>query len=207
MRRCQFGFEALLDYVEGRLRPGDRARVESHLASGCSACREQVSILESLLPQLTQALAMDLPLVSASALQFAQNLFQTVDRQNPVESIREWVGRLVFDSRLRSALAGSRDESGQSVMCLYAAGPYQVDIWAEKQPAGSWYLIGQLTDQTESRAIAVDGIAFTSISGHSQTVRQEESEFHISSVASGSYTLTLRSLEDAIRVEEVIVGD
>lgn len=207
MIQCRFPFDLLLGSIEKSLDKEAGERVEAHLATGCPDCSLQVARLEKLVRHLGPALSLDLPPVSEAALRKATDLHRAEAPAQKAGAIREWLGRLVFDNRSRPALAGARDASVSSAMRLYAAGPFQVDIWGEKLSGGDWYLIGQVSSESRGANILPESVSLSSGTGQAVSAVFEGAEFHIAPVNAGTYALTVATEGDRIRIEDLIVGE
>ncbi len=197
MKRCGMPFEILVDYHEGHAGEQEVRQVREHLAQGCSSCKEQLAGLGRLFSAMSAA-----PLEHApdAARERARALFR--ERYEPKRR-PSLLARLVFDSRTRPALAGARGEAAVDYQLRFEAGPYEVELWQERQPAGSWYLIGQVS--TQGAPVRPASASLLAV-GAESAASLEEDEFHMAGVKPGLYSVRLDLPEGELLLPEVPIG-
>lgn len=197
MDRCRMSFETIIDYYQERLDAAQMAEVRAHLATGCESCSTQIAWMQRALP----ALSADFQSAPESAQERVRQLYrEQYAASNPARPpIIPW---LVFDNRLSPALAGVRD-SGADAQALYRTAQYDIDIWQEQDTPETWYLIGQALAREGGAATAPVSARLESPTGEARPADLDGSEFHISGIPGGTYTLRLTMPDGEIQIPEL----
>lgn len=169
-------FVEILDLLEGKLDARWKARIESHLESGCSSCHENVKWARQ-----TSLLMKSSDLVDAPefVVQKALQAFPPKRR-----SLQEWVrAKLEFDSALMPALQGVRSEDAGPRQWTYATSSHKVFLMLQPGAQGAT-LTGQVTvsPKSESRSCLVQLVRGSKVVASSST--NENGEFVLSPVPS-----------------------
>lgn len=143
MTRSNPNFEQLLAYAAGELPPGESTRIEAQMAVS-SDTAATVARLRTTLAGM-RADRGEAP--SAAAIARARAIFKPVadGKLNWLDKIQQAVARLVYDSRVESALAGFRgDSDGFELTFDSEAGGIELQL--EPETTGSkWRVMGQVT--------------------------------------------------------------
>lgn len=208
MLNCRISFDRLVDFEEHLLSPSESDRIARHIAAGCARCTSALATLRMVMPQMGHALAIDLPSLSTDMINRALAVYDRFGAAvAPASTVPNWIGRVVFDTRKQMAFARDFSTGGGSSMVMFEAGPYHVDLWSERMSSNSWYMIGQASSESRKSDIKPDRVTLASASGERLLSLFEGEEFHLRSVAPGSYTLSLEMADGTIRLEDVTVGE
>lgn len=154
-RRESYDREKLLAYAAGELSVQDAAAIEAYLAQN-SAAREFVTLYRSVVETMVNDASVEPPI---ETIQAAKAIFNPIAVRRPsharptwMDSLRQLVATLTFDSRFQPALAGYRGGStGFELGFTSAAG--DIDLQAEpvqddrsaSRDTSRWRLIGQVS--------------------------------------------------------------
>ena len=132
--------EELVNYLEGQASSGERAALETHLAS-CKDCVEMKEDTQVLLTQLKADASFEPP---ADLLQWGINLFQPVMRPE-VGGLRKIIASLIFDTYDQPMLAGVRHVGLAPRQLVFRAGDVDVDVKIQSMEANDRVtLVGQV---------------------------------------------------------------
>lgn len=199
-RNCRISLETLLDYLEGRTAEAAGREIATHLESGCARCTPQVAELQRLLPVMREAYEYEAP---ASVVERAK----AIHRERFVKPTRiSLIGRLISDSRAGFAMAGARGAERAGVRMVFATDDHDIDLWQEREPGGSWYVIGQAVVRSSGNALTPDAVELLTPSGIVSEATAEADEFHLADVPAGSYDLRLVLGDTDIILPNVTVG-
>jgi hypothetical protein len=188
-------FTKLADMAEGRMAAEERAVSSSHL-SACQRCAAKLTRLESVLGLMRTDEMEDAPREVVSR---AINLFRSRAASPASTLVQRIVAALSFDSLRTSPAYGVR--SGQAATArqlLYNAGKYDLDLRITETGEG-WVVSGQvLGEERAGGRIELEG---------EQEVVQadlnEQYEFMLPAVPTGSYRLRLRFTDLEVEVPQL----
>ena len=197
------GFEQMIDYLDGKLKPAEAKRVAAHLASDCAACGETRAWYERV-----RAVAANDDTVAPPAWVFKQavRIFDTARRPRLTERIGQAIATLIFDSFARPQLAGIRSTETANRQLLYRAGDYAIDLQIAPSMGGRGDLIGQVLREGEATFESVAHLPLEIACGSQlfyATVTDEMGEFKISDVDYGTYDLRINLAEGQITIPEL----
>lgn len=186
-------FAKLVDLAEGRLlrdAPGE------HLAH-CLDCAARLKQLEALLNTMRQDTMEDAPpeLIARTVA-----LFRARSREAAPSLMRRIVAALRFDSQQMSPAYGVRSgQTGGARQLLYSAGENDLDLRLS-QSDGAWVISGQvLGPDCMNAEIELQGETTAS----QRAVLNEQCEFRLSPVPSGSYHLRLRLVDTEVEIPQL----
>jgi hypothetical protein len=192
-------FAELADLAEGRLAPEARQGKLEHL-NACSRCSAKLSRLEQVISLMRTDDGADAPPALVSQ---AINLFRAraaSDANTSSSFARRILAALSFDSLQMSPAYGVRSGHAAARQLLYSAGENDLDLRVTRS-GEDWVVAGQLLGaDCEGLAGAVE------LQGAENTVRaalNEQCEFRLPAVASGSYTLRVRLGDELIEIPEL----
>jgi hypothetical protein len=190
-------FQQLADYLEERLLPGERAKLEDHIAH-CRQCANELDYLQRMTRFLKTA--EDAP---PSVIKHALDLFHRKTEPKPVLSglRRRVLAVLQFDSVGLTPAFGVRSGKPGSRQLLFSTNVDEIDLRIE--PEGqSWLISGQVLGETGGQGMVV----LEGASGISETTLNELSEFTLPPVEAGTYKLILSLATVDVEIEEIKVG-
>lgn len=201
MKRCGISFETLADYQDGMADVEASVQVRAHLDAGCAHCREILAWLNTSAVTLREAQRVQVP---QTALDRAYVLFR--ERFRAPERI-SWLARLQFDShRGLPALAGARGARPEGFQLIYSTDAHDIELFQEPTEAGTWYVIGQVMPREGDGTIVPQQVIFRAKEGGNVSVTPQTEEFHLPSVPSGLYQVSLRLAEGDIALADVSIG-
>ena len=170
-------FARLADLVEGRSASDERAESLQHV-SQCSKCRAKLTDLESLLGLMREDAAEDAP---PHLVINAIRLFRARAKRE-----RCLFAVLKFDSFQMSPAYGVRSPRTGARQLLYSAGDYDIDLRVTPE-SETWIVSGQVFgDDCTGGRIELEGAT-----GLSQSALNDQCEFTLPPVPSGSYNFRL----------------
>jgi hypothetical protein len=176
-------FAKLADLAEGRLSPAEQGATGVHL-SACSRCAAQFSSIQRVLGLMLSDRAEDAP---PEAVSRAINLFRSRASSEAPSLVQRIVAALSFDSLQMSPAYGVRSGQKGARQLLFNAGAYDLDLRLT-QSGETWNVSGQILGQEcASGQIELEGEAT-----RAHAVLNEQCEFKMASLPSGSYRLRLR---------------
>src|SRR5690348_7115996 len=134
-----------IDFVNHLATSGRREAMERHLATGCTRCKETVSLWQKVGKSAAAEASYQPPLdsVRLAKAAFAASGVALAHSKKHSPGLIE----VLFDSFLQPAVAGARAVVIGTRQMLYRADPYQIDIQIEPKPGGNRLVItGQLLD-------------------------------------------------------------
>jgi hypothetical protein len=192
-------FAELADLAEGRLAPEARQGKLEHL-NACSRCSAELSRLEQVISLMRTDDSVDAPPALVSQ---AVNLFRAraaSDASTSPSLARRILAALSFDSLQMSPAHGVRSGQAAARQLLYSAGENDLDLRVTRS-GEDWVVAGQLLGaDCEGRAGSVE------LQGAENTIRaalNEQCEFRLPAVASGSYQLRVRLGDELIEIPEL----
>lgn len=192
-------FGQLVDLIEDRLKPGERAQLQTHLAD-CAQCSNELAHLEHLVGLMRTDTAEDAP---APVLAHAVNLFQTQPARMPVAlGLRHrLLAALRFDSIGLAPAFGVRAGEPRARQLLFSAEAHEIDLRIE--PAGAaWIISGQVLGESA----AGERAELHGVTGDTQAAFNAQSEFVLPPVAAGRYKLILHLAHVDVEVDELRIG-
>lgn len=130
-----------IDFVNRVASSQQIAAMQKHLDTDCKRCKEAVALWQKIRRVASHDISFQPPEQSVLAV---RNAFATA-RWTPKTKKDGGALRLLFDSFLQPALAGTRSVGTRMRQMLYRADPYQVDIQVEGKAEGNRLTVtGQL---------------------------------------------------------------
>lgn len=187
-----------------------RQEIASHLATGCDQCLSDFVWFQKTL-QIARSDRLQAP--PPAVLHGALRIFRE-QRQPAGETLAgppRLVGRVLFDSRNASRLAGARGAAQWGRQVLYAVEPLnlQIDLRVERD-APCMHLAGQILHATAPAAPAIpERIAVESLGGDSEVSILATGEFTATLADNGPHTLVVRiaNQEIALPIPEGLDDD
>lgn len=176
-------FEQLVDLVEGRLSAAEQPRVLAHLAT-CPKCTAEKAWLENVIGLMRNDSTEAAP---AAAVDRALRLFQArAQRAKATPKPRPRIFAILqVDNTLPPLAFGLRSGQLETQQQLYSADDYDLDL--RLKPVGTeWVVSGQLLGKSTGGKVALQGETI-----HVTAALNELSEFVLTAVPSGRYTLVL----------------
>lgn len=136
-------FEVLLAFVRGEASEKSREEIAAHLSSGCRNCSEAETWIRETLEVAEADESFD---IAADLIQWSVSHFKAHPPSRAV-SVREIIGRLIFDSLSSPEFAGVRSERSSPSpgrQMLYRAEGYDVDVRVEPEAPQLDAVIGQV---------------------------------------------------------------
>jgi len=190
-------FAELADLAEGRLAPEARAASLNHV-NACSRCSAKLSRVEQVISLMRTDEGEDVPPALVSQ---AINLFRARAARDTSPSLtRRILAALSFDSLQMSPAYGVRSGQGAARQLLYSAGENDLDLRVT-QSGQEWVVAGQLLGancEGSSGSVELQGADVT-VSAE----LNEQCEFRLPAVASGSYQLRVRLGDELIEIPEL----
>ena len=139
--RSHLDLRSALDYLESRMKAGERRAVEDHLGSPCAACRERLRELG----QFVERMLLDrVPAVPRILHERALQVFEPVPARARRERLRASIASLLFDSWLQPLPAATRRAVGETRRLRYALGLNVLELELEAESPESRTLRGRL---------------------------------------------------------------
>jgi hypothetical protein len=170
-------FEKLAALAEDGPATGERAESLKHI-SGCGQCEKKLAGLSNLIALMREDTAEDAP---RALIAGTIGLFRKRDKK-----VRRLSAILKFDSWQMSPAYGVRSTHAGARQILYSAGDYDVDLRIVPQDE-NWIISGQVFGEDCVGA----RIELESITGSAQSALNNQCEFTLPPVLSGSYNLRL----------------
>jgi hypothetical protein len=141
-----FSLEKWVDFARNVIREEEKAKMQSHLQSGCSECLKELNLWRRL-QQTAQRESTYEPSDGAVRTVNATFANQRIGRPR---SAKQEVGALLFDSFRSSAFAGVRSSGSVARQLLYGASSYRIDIRIEPQTdSEKVLLVGQILNSAD----------------------------------------------------------
>ena len=122
-----FKTEQWIDFVNEAVSTEAKRDMERHLAQGCQACNQTVSVWRKVRNAAKVEGNYEPP---ADAVRIAKAAFASSNLALGRERECTWA-KVVFDSILQPAAEGARSMAARSRQMLYRADPYQIDVQIE----------------------------------------------------------------------------
>lgn len=182
-------FEKIASLAEGSLAEEERHESLNHV-SRCEQCRASLSGLERLIALMREDVTEDAP---AHLINSAVGLFQPRDTK-----IRRLIALLKFDSLQMTPAYGVRSAGAGTRQILYSAGEYDIDLRVVAQDE-SWIISGQVfgDDCTGGR------VELKGATGMTESSLNNQCEFTLPAVPSGSYNFRLRLSDSEVEIPEL----
>ncbi len=199
-RPSHIQFTRLVDWVEDRLLPTERAQVQEHLAA-CSQCQAELAHVERMVNTMTNDQATDPP---PQVLSRALRIFDAKQTLATPTLAQRLVAALRFDSAQLSPSLGLRAGSAGGRQLIFSIGAFDLDVRITPPTADEtgWILAGQVLG---SDAI----VGHVSLQGTRETHEvplTDPGEFVLPPVASGEYRLVVYMAAQEIVVDSLLVG-
>lgn len=165
-----------VDFVRAVASADEHARMQQHLASGCTACAHTVDLLQRLAQ--TVVAAESVPEVPAAVLKRAQTIASLRKREKV--GLAQVIATLVYDSFRQPLPAGIRTDRIGSRQLLYEAGDICIDLRIDFEKGGRLIsLVGQASsrEQSERGLVSLPVILMSGSELLAQTVTNEYGEF------------------------------
>lgn len=181
--------------AEGRLAADERNLSSAHLST-CSRCAAKLTRLESVLGLMRKDETEDAPPQTISR---AINLFRSRAVSHKPSLVQRIVAALSFDSLQMTPAYGVR--SGQAAAArqlLYSAGDYDLDLRITETKEG-WVVSGQVLGEERAGGQI-------ELEGGERVVRtdlNDQHEFRLPAVPTGSYQLRLRFTDLEVEVPQL----
>lgn len=190
-------FERLVDLAEARLPVEEKAQLMVHVAS-CANCQQTVARLGRLLGLMHADQSEDAP---PAVMARAIRLFPVQAVATQEHPVRRLLAMLRFDNWQQTPALGMRSEGASARQCLLTAGDYDIDLRIAPI-GGDWQVAGQVLSDN-----AANGrVALHSASTVLQTQLNDQSEFTLSPVPAGFYTLLFHLPDVELEVDALQVG-
>jgi hypothetical protein len=185
-------FEKLAALAEGGLAEDERAESLKHV-SRCNRCEAKLAGLASLMALMRKDVAEDAPRpLIASAIGLFRPREQKVRRLSAI---------LRFDSLQMSPAYGVRSARAGARQILYSAGDYDIDLRVVPQDE-AWVISGQVFgEDCMGGRIELEGAT-----GMSQSALNNQCEFTLPPVPSGSYNFRLCLSDAQVEIPQLELG-
>ena len=187
-------FAKLADLAEGRLTSTEQEASNAHLSS-CSRCAALLSSLEHVFGLMHSDKTEDAP---PEVVSRAINLFRARAASKEPSLVRRIVAALSFDSLQMTPAYGVRSGQSAARQLLFSAGPYDLDLRII-QSGEAWNVAGQILGQECSGG-------HVELAGEATLTRadlNEQCEFKMAAIPTGSYTLRLRLPDLEVEIPEL----
>lgn len=166
-----YPIEQWVDYSRGLADPARRTAMQAHLASGCDACSALLQLVSRFSNQMKQEAELD-KLTQPLARQAAA-IFALPKLDSSIWS--RLAATLIYDSRLDPVPAGTRSGNAQARHLLFSAGPYRIDLSAEKRAQGL-SIVGQILHEQPTSSTS-EPLAIQLLSGQRILLDNQTNEF------------------------------
>jgi hypothetical protein len=141
-----FSLEKWVDFARNVIREDEKAKMQSHLQTGCSECLKELNLWRRLQQTAQRETAYE---PSHGAVRAVNATFANQRIGQPRSAKRE-VGALLFDSLRTPVLAGARSSGSIARQLLYGAHTYRIDIRIEPQTGSEKVLlVGQILNSAD----------------------------------------------------------
>jgi hypothetical protein len=130
-----------LDFLEQRLEPAARRRVEEHLGRPCVACRERVRALGEMLATMRSDRAGEVP---AFLHERALGVFAPTERPSRVRGLVDAIAELLFDSSTQPLTAAARRSVGEARRLRFRLGTHTLELEIEREGSRTATVRGRL---------------------------------------------------------------
>jgi hypothetical protein len=189
-------FAQVVDLVEGRLSVADQAQAQAHTA-GCARCAAQFTWLARVIALMRADKGDDPP---AQVVARAVDLFRMRGTLDPVGVRQRRLAALHFDSWRTAPPLGVRGGARLDRQLLFNAEGCDVDVRIRRF-GEVWAVAGQVLGPDQSGQVTLQGASSTL-----QGVLNEMSEFTLSPVSPGTYTLIVQLPSVEVEINGLEVG-
>jgi hypothetical protein len=141
-----FSLEKWVDFARNVIREDEKAKMQSHLQSGCPECLKELNLWRNLQQTARRESAYE---PSDGAVRTVTAVFANQRIGRPL-SARHEVGALLFDSFRSPGFAGVRSSGSVARQLLYGANSYRIDIRIEPQTdSEKVLLVGQILNSSD----------------------------------------------------------
>lgn len=189
-------FAQVVDLVEGRLSAGDQAQAQAHTAN-CARCAAQFTWLARVIALMRADKAGDPP---AQVVARAVDLFGMRRTLDPVAVRQRRTAALRFDNWRTGPALGVRGGARPERQLLFNAEGFDIDVRISRR-GEVWAVVGQVLGPEQSGQVTLRGASSTL-----QDVLNELSEFKLSPVSPGTYTLIVQLPSVEVEITELEVG-
>jgi hypothetical protein len=141
-----FSLEKWVDFARNVIREDEKAKMQSHLQSGCTECLRELNLWRRLQQTAQRESAYE---PSDGAVRTVNATFAN-QRSGRPRSAKHEVGALLFDSFRSPAFAGVRSSGSVARQLLYGANSYRIDIRIEPQTdSEKVLLVGQILNSAD----------------------------------------------------------
>ena len=183
----------------------------------CATCRAELERIRQVTTIMRRDASVDAP---SHIIHRAIDIFRAPQTHGAIipkpSRVRRLLAELNFDSLGMSPAHGLRSASaalsvGDSRQMLFGVGEIDLDLRATQTEDGSWMLDGQILgapdaqSEAQSNGVVVlqrTGSAPDGVTSEASATLDELYEFHLSTVASGTYRLTITVGETEIEIPE-----
>jgi hypothetical protein len=179
-------YETLLNYMEERLSPQERAAAEAHLAPSCESCEQRMAQLRKVLQSVQNDHTTPPP---ASVLKQAMEIPLTKPRPSQPGRWTRLIASLSFDSHLQLSSTLTRGASRERQM-LFTAEQMDIDLKISSGRGGH-DVLGQLLGAPQTGEAIPVFVSLQSNSGAFLKVTETDSQgqFVFREISSGVYDL------------------
>ncbi len=141
-----FSLEKWVDFARNVIREDEKAKMQSHVQSGCSECLRELNLWRRLQQTARRESAYE---PSDGAVRTVNATFAN-QRSGRPRSAKHEVAALLFDSFRSPAFAGVRSSGSVARQMLYGANTYRIDIRIEPQTdSEKVLLVGQILNSAD----------------------------------------------------------
>jgi hypothetical protein len=141
-----FSLEKWVDFARNVILEDEKAKMQSHLQSGCSECLKELNLWRRLQQTAQRESAYE---PSDGAVRTVNATFAN-ERIGRPRSAKNEVGSLLFDSFRSPVFAGVRSSGSVARQLLYGANSYRIDIRIEPQTdSEKVLLVGQILNSSD----------------------------------------------------------
>lgn len=188
-------FEQIVDLVEGRLTPERRAALQAHTA-GCLRCSADIAWLDRTLRLMRADTSEGAP---PETIERIRRMFRS--RPGAHLGLRHHVRPVLrFDSARQPQAAGVRSGLSTERQLIYDVGTFDLELRIVRTGTG-WSVAGQLLGPELSGTAHLHGPR-----GSATAELSELSEFALSPLPSGRYSLSLRLEALEVDIPELDLG-
>lgn len=187
-----YSLEKWVDFARDAVREDEKAKMQSHLQTGCAMCRKELNLWQRL-QQTAQRESTYEP--SEGAVRIARAIFANANQRTHLpRRAKSEVAALLFDSFRSPLLAGVRSAGSATRQLLYAAASYRIDVRIEPQTdSDKVVLIGQVLNSIDPDE-RVSQVPVTLHKGRevlAESVTSQFGEFQMECDLEGGFRLTV----------------
>jgi hypothetical protein len=178
--------ETALDFLEGRLEPGEQIFWKQHL-QGCDSCKKELGLWQQLGTDMKRSHLKSAP---QEDLKKALQIFPKPS-EVLLPTLRHVLATLMFDSFFEPAFAGSRGAAGTARQMVLRAEEFDIHIkiWGERE---NRQMLGQLLPRGGENFVRVARFHLLRNGERLETTGVDEvGEFHFTEVPEGDLSLQI----------------